>query len=155
MSWRFWIKIEGCDSDTFSLGNPTYTAVELPILGILPTSDMESDTKSAINGREINRGRIRRVLEITCSPNSTWDYGTITTDNVLYLTDVVLQRKFKRLVAPTAPKVLPDRYRDTVNFPITSDLIPFVFARYDVSNEKQWTSGNERLVLTCYARDLV
>jgi hypothetical protein len=33
-------------------------------------------------------------------------------------------------------------------------LIPFVFVRCDISNEKQWTSGNERLTLTCYQRDL-
>lgn len=154
MSWRFWVKVEGCDSDTFSTGNATYTAVELPIFGIFPTFDIESSSDVSMSGREISQRRIRRVLEITCVPNSTWDSGTITTDNVLFLLDTVLQRKFSRLVAPTAPKLLPDRWRDTVNFPLTAALIPFVFARCDISTEKQWTSGNERLVLTCYSRDL-
>jgi hypothetical protein len=72
----------------------------------------------------------------------------------MFLLDSVLQRKFVRLNAPDAPKVLPDRYKDSTNFPRTSALIPFVFVRCDISNEKQWTSGNERLTLTCYQRDL-
>lgn len=153
MAWRFWAKIEGCDSDSFSLGNPTYTAVEIPILGIFPGFDIESNTVKTIGGREIGQRKMRHKLELTTFPVSTWDPGTITTDNIMFLLDVVLQRKFTRLVAPTAPKILPDRWRDSTNFPLTAGLIPFVFARCDVSNEKLWGSGNERLTITMYSRD--
>lgn len=153
MAWRFWAKIEGCDVDTFSTGNATYTAVEIPIVGIFPGFDIESNTVTTIGGREIGQRKMRHKLELATVPVSTWDPGTITTDNIMFLLDEVLQRKFTRLVAPTAPKVLPDRWRDTTNFPLTAGLIPFVFARCDISNEKLWASGNERLTITLYSRD--
>lgn len=153
MAWRFWAKIEGCDVDTFSTGNPTYTAVEIPILGMFPNWDTESNTVTTIGGREIGQRKMRHKLELTTFPVSTWDPGTVTTDNIMYLLDVVLQKKFTRLVAPTAPKVLPDRWRDTTNFPLTAGLIPFVFARCETTNEKLWASGNERLTLTLFSRD--
>lgn len=154
---RFWVKIEGCDSDTFSTGNATYTAIQIPILGMFPTWDPESESKTAMTGRQISQRKIRRVLEVQFFPNSTWEENPSTylnTDSILFLLDSVLQRKFVRLNAPDLPKVLPDRYRDSTNFPRTSALIPFVFVNFDIQNEKQWTSGNEKVVLTCYARDL-
>lgn len=154
---RFWVKIEGCDVDTFSTGNASYTAIQIPILGMFPSFEIESESDVSIQGREIGQRKIRRSLEVQCFPNSTWMDNPVTylnTDSIMFLLDSVLQRKFVRLNAPDAPKVLPDRYRDSTNFPRTSALIPFVFARCEISNEKQWTSGNERLTLTCFSRDL-
>lgn len=154
---RFWVKIEGCDSDSFSLGNATYTAIQIPILGMFPTFEIESGSDVSMQGREIGQRKIRRALELVCFPNSTWMDNPPTylnTDSILFLLDSVLQRKFVRLNAPDLPKVLPDRYRDSTNFPRTSALIPFLFVRCDISNEKAWASGNEKLTLTCYARDL-
>ena len=155
MGWRFWIKIEGCDDDGFSIGNATYTAIELPVLGIFPSFDMSSDTITTMGGREIGQRKLRHKLELNILPVSTWDNGnTISTDHVMYLLNVVLQKQYTRLVAPTAPKILPDRWRDSTLFPNTAPLIPFVFARCDIGNEKIWASGTERLTLTIYARDL-
>lgn len=154
---RFWVKIEGCDVDSFSTGNATYTAIQIPILGMFPTFDIESGSDVSMQGREIAQRRIRRALELVCFPNSTWMDNPPTylnTDSIMFLLDSVLQRKFVRLNAPDAPKVLPDRFRDSTNFPRTSALIPFVFVRCDISNEKAWASGNEKLTLTCYSRDL-
>ena len=154
---RFWVKIEGCDVDTFSTGNATYTAIQIPILGMFPSFDIESGSDVSMQGREIGQRKIRRALELVCFPNSTWmDNPTtyLNTDSIMFLLDSVLQRKFVRLNAPDAPKVLPDRYRDSTNFPRTSALIPFVFVRCEIANEKAWTSGNEKLTLTCYSRDL-
>jgi len=155
MAWRFWAKIEGCDVDTFSTGHASYTAIELPILGIFPAFVIESNNVTTIGGTEIGQRKMRHKLELNMFPVSTWDNGnTISTDHIMYLLDTVLQKKYTRLVAPTAPKVLPDRWRDTTNFPNTATLIPFVFARCEVTNEKLWASGNERLTLTLYSRDL-
>jgi hypothetical protein len=154
---RFWVKIEGCDVDTFSTGNATYTAIQIPIVGMFPTFEIESDSDVSMQGREIGQRKLRRALEVQCFPNSTWMTNPPTylnTDSIMFLLDSVLQRKFVRLNAPDAPKVLPDRYRNSTAFPRTAGLIPFVFVRCDISNEKQWTSGNERLTLTCYQRDL-
>lgn len=154
---RFWVKIEGCDVDSFSTGNATYTAIQIPILGMFPTFEIESGSDVSMQGREIAQRRIRRALELVCFPNSTWIDNPPTylnTDSIMFLLDSVLQRKFVRLNAPDAPKVLPDRFRDSTNFPRTSALIPFVFVRCDISNEKAWASGNEKLTLTCYSRDL-
>ncbi|MCE2756099.1 MAG: hypothetical protein LW818_08955 [Ignavibacteriae bacterium] len=154
---RFWVKIEGCDVDTFSTGNATYTAIQIPILGMFPSFDIESGSDVSMQGREIGQRKIRRALELVCFPNSTWmDNPTtyLNTDSIMFLLDSVLQRKFVRLNAPDAPKVLPDRYRDSTNFPRTSALIPFVFVRCEIANEKAWASGNEKLTLTCYSRDL-
>lgn len=154
---RFWVKIEGCDVDTFSAGNATYTAIQIPILGMFPSFDIESGSDVSMQGREIGQRKIRRALELVCFPNSTWmDNPTtyLNTDSIMFLLDSVLQRKFVRLNAPDAPKVLPDRYRDSTNFPRTSALIPFVFSRCEIANEKAWASGNEKLTLTCYSRDL-
>jgi hypothetical protein len=158
---RFWIKIEGCDSDSFSTGNASYTAIQIPIFGMFPGFEIESSSQAAMNGREVSGRKIRKSLEIVCVPNSTYlsvasglPVGILNTDGIMFLLDEVLQRKFTRINSPDLPKVLPDRYRDSTNFPYTSSMIPFVFARCEVSNEKQWTSGNERLILTCFDRDL-
>lgn len=154
---RFWVKIEGCDSDSFSTGNATYTAIQIPIAGMFPSFTIESGSDVSMQGREIGQRRIRRALEVVCFPNSTWMDNPPTylnTDSIMFLLDTVLQRKFVRLNAPDAPKVLPDRYRDSANFPRTSGLMPFVFVRCDISNEKAWGSGNEKLTLTCHSRDL-
>lgn len=154
---RFWVKIEGCDVDTFSTGHASYTAIQIPIFGMFPTFDSESESQTSMQGREISQRKVRHVLEVQCFPNSTYLDNPPTylnTESVMFLISSVLQRNYVRLNAPDAPKVLPDRYRDSTNFPKTTALIPFVFARCDISNEKQWTSGNEKLVLTCYSRDL-
>lgn len=154
---RFWVKIEGCDVDSFSTGNATYTAIQIPIFGMFPSFDIESDSAVSMQGREISQRKLRRALEVQCFPNSTWldnPPSYLNTDSIMFLLDTVLQRKFVRLNAPDSPKVLPDRYRDSTNFPRTAALIPFQFVRCDIQNEKQWGSGNERLTLTCYGRDL-
>ena len=155
MGWRFWVKFEGCDVDTFSTGHASYTAIELPITGIFPSSGYESNTVKTIGGREIGQRRLRHSLEVNLFPVSTWDNGnTISTDHAMYLLDVVLQKKYARMVAPTAPKKLPDRWRDAILFPNTAPLIPFVFARFDMTNEKLWASGQEKLTLTLHSQDL-
>jgi hypothetical protein len=154
---RFWVKVEGCNVDTFSTGHASYTAIQIPIFGMFPTFDIESDSDVSMQGREISQRKIRRKLEVDCIPNSTWQNGLtgiLSTESIMFLLDTVLQRNYVRLNAPDSPYLLPDRWRDSTNFPLTAGLIPFVFARCDVSNEKQWTSGNERIVLTCYSRDL-
>lgn len=154
---RFWIKFEGCDVDTFSTGNASYTAIQLPIFGIFPSFDIESGSEVSISGREIGQRKIRRKLEINLFPNSTWQNnvaGLPSTDSALFLLDTVLQRKFTRINKPDAPKVLPDRWNDSTDFPLSAGLIPFVFARCDISNEKNWGAGMETLTVTCFARDL-
>ena len=154
---RFWVKIEGCDVESFSTGNASYTAIQIPILGMFPSFDIESGSDVSMQGREIGQRKIRRALELICFPNSTWEENPSTylnTDSIMFLLDTVLQRKFVRLNAPDAPKVLPDRFRDVTYFPRTKALIPFVFVRCQIANEKAWASGNEKLTLTCYSRDL-
>lgn len=154
---RFWIKLEGCNDSGFSTGNSSYTAIQIPIFGMFPTFDIESDSDVSMQGTEISQRKVRTKLEVQCFPNSTWmDAPTtfLNTDSILFMIDEVLQRKYVRINAPDSPKVLPDRYRDSTNFPRTTSLIPFNFARCEISNEKQWTSGNEKVVLTCYAKDL-
>jgi hypothetical protein len=158
MSWRYWIKFEGADVDTFSTGHASYTAVELPIFGISPGYTVESSNEVSMSGTEIGQRRIRVSLEVDCIPNSTWDSGTVTTDNIQFLLQTVLQKKYTRIVAPNAGtnnKQLPQRWRDSTNFPLTAGLIPFVFARCDFSNEKQWASGLEKFTITCYRKDLI
>lgn len=158
MSWRYWIKFEGCDVDTFSTGHASYTAVEFPIFGISPSYTVESANEVSMSGTEIGQRRIRVSLEVDCIPNSTWDTGTVTTDNIQFLLQNVLQKKHTRIVAPnpgTNNKQLPLRWRDSTGFPLTAALIPFVFARCDFSNEKQWASGLEKFTITCYRKDLI
>ena len=158
MSWRYWIKFEGADVDTFSTGHASYTAVELPIFGIQPSYTVESSNEVSMSGTEIGQRRIRVSLEVDCIPNSTWDPGTVTTDNIQFLLQTVLQKKYTRIVAPnpgTNNKQLPQRWRDSTGFPLTAALIPFVFARCDFSNEKQWASGLEKFTITCYRKDLI
>ena len=58
---RFWVKIEGCDVDTFSTGNATYTAIQIPIVGMFPTFEIESDSDVSMQGREIGQRKLRRA----------------------------------------------------------------------------------------------
>jgi len=154
MSWRYWVKIEGATESTFQPVN-TF-AVELPIFGICPSFQVESSNEVSMSGSEIGQRRIRVSLELDCVPVSTWDYGTINTDNVQYLLQEILQMPYTRIVAPTtAGYNLPTRYQSAGPFTYTKDLIPFVFARCDLSNEKQWASGLEKFTITCYRKELI
>lgn len=156
MSWRYWIKFQGATESTFQPVNTL--AVELPIFGISPSYTVESSNEVSMSGTEIGQRRIRVALEIDCIPVSTWDTGTVNTDNIQYLLQDILQKPYTRIVAPdpgTNFKQLPQRWRDATNFPKTAGLIPFVFARCDFSNEKQWASGLEKFTITCYRKDLI
>ena len=156
MSFRYWVKIQGATEATFQPVN-TY-AVELPIFGISPNYSVESSNEVSMSGTEIGQRRIRVSLELDCLPVSTWDTGTVNTDNIQFLLQTILQQKFTRIVAPDPGannKQLPLRWRDASSFPITAGLIPFVFARCDFSNEKQWASGLEKFTITCYRKDLI
>lgn len=158
MSWKFWIKIQGSSVSSF---NPLNTlSVELPIFGIHPTYQVESTSEVAMSGTEIAQRKIRVALELNIVPISTWDTGTVNTDNVQYLLKDILQQKYTRLIKPDAgtnDKKLPDRWDNSISFPYTTGLISsgFVFARCDISNEKKWASGLEQLTLTCFSRDLL
>lgn len=152
MSWKFWVKFEGSDDPTFQPINTL--GVELPIFGIHPSYQPESNNEVSMSGVEIGQRRYRNSLKVDCIPISTWDYGTVTTDNIQYLLRVVLQKKYTRIVAPTAPKKLPDRWTDATHFPYTAGLIPFVFVRNEYTNDEQWASGLEKFTITCYAKDL-
>lgn len=156
MSWRYWIKFQGATESTFQPVNTL--AVELPIFGISPSYTVESSNEVSMSGTEIGQRRIRVSLEIDCVPISTWDTGTVNTENIQYLLQDILQKPYTRIVAPdpgTNFKQLPQRWRDSANFPKTAGLIPFVFARCDFSNEKQWASGLEKFTITCYRKDLI
>ena len=156
MSWRYWIKFQGATEPTFQPVN-TF-AIELPIFGIQPSYTVESSNEVSMSGTEIGQRRIRVSLEIDCVPNSTWDIGTISTESIQYMLQTILQQKYTRIVAPDPGannKQLPLRWRDSTNFPLTAGLIPFVFARCDFSNEKQWASGLEKFTITCYRKDLI
>lgn len=158
MSWKFWIKVQGATESTFQPVNTL--SVELPIFGIHPVYSIESNTEVSMSGTEISQRRIRLALEIDFVPVSTWDSGTVTTENVQYLLRQILQQKHTRLIAPdpgTNDKKLPDRWRDAANFPLTTGLISsgFVFARCDIQNERKWSSGLEQLSMTCYRKELL
>ena len=139
--------------------NPAYPdnyQIALDILGIFPSFEVESETQTSMNGTQIGRRKYRTVLEIECIPFSTWDYQNITTtEATLYLIQEVLNRSFCRIKAANPPnEKLPDRYSDATNFPLTAGLLPFNFVKCDISMSKEWASGNEKLVLTCYAKTL-
>ena len=153
---RWKAKIEGCDSNSFSLGNATYRAITFDILGIFPTFQVESETQTSMNGTQIGKRKFRTVLEIDCIPLSTWDYQRITTTEAIkYLIDEVLGKDFCRIAAGNPPnEKLPDRYTDATNFPKTAALLPFNFAKCDIQITQQWGSGNEKLTLTCYAKNI-
>lgn len=146
--------IEGCDLSSFT--GATYNAIAFDILGIFPTYEVESETQTAMNGTQIGRRKFRTVLEIECIPFSTWDYQrTTTTEATKYLIDNVLSKAFCRIKAANPPsEKLPDRYSDSTNFPLTTGLLPFNFAKCDISMSKEWASGNEKLILTCYSKTL-
>lgn len=158
MSWKFWIKIEGATEPTF---NPVNTlGIELPIFGMHPTFETETNTEVSMTGVEIGQRRIRVKLDVECAPFSTWDSGTVSTENTMYLLTEILTQKYCRLVAPnpgTNDKKLPPRFANATNFPITTGLLSsgFNFARYDVSNEQKWASGLERVVLSVYRKELL
>lgn len=158
MSWRFWVKVQGATEPTF---NPVNTlAIELPIFGIHYSPEMESDTVVSMSGSEISQSKFRIKLDVECVPFSTWDSLTVSSETTVYLLKQILTKKHKRLIAPTPGldnKILPDRWRDTTNFPLTAGLISngFVFERNDVSNEKKWASGLEQMTLSVYAKDLL
>lgn len=158
MGWKFWIKIQGSTEPTFQPVNTL--SVELPIFGIHPTYQMESNSEVSMSGSEISQRKIRVVLEVDLVPVSTWDVGTVNTDSVQYLLRSILQMKHTRLIKPdvgTNDKQLPDRWDDSGNFPLTTQLMSsgFVFARCDISNEKRWASGLEKMTLTCYRKELL
>jgi len=153
MSWRYWVKFEGSNSAGFEPINTL--GVELPIFGIHPNYQVESSNEVSMSGTEIGQRRVRVSLEVDCIPVSTWDYGTVNTDSILYLLNDILQKKYTRIVEPTAPKQMPPRFQSVGQFEKMRALIPFVFARCDFSNEKQWASGLEEFTITCYRRDLI
>lgn len=153
MSWRYWVKFEGATEPTFQPVNTL--GVELPIFGIHPNYQVESSNEVSMSGTEIGQRRVRVSLEVDCIPVSTWDYGTVNTDSILYLLNDILQCKYTRIVEPTAPKQMPPRFQNAGQFTKMKALIPFVFARCDFSNEKQWASGLEKFTITCYRRDLI
>jgi hypothetical protein len=146
--------IQGCDNSGFT--GVTLSAIAFDILGIFPTFEVESETQTSMNGTQIGRRKYRTVLEIECIPFSTWDYQNITTTEATkYLIDNILSKSFCRIKAANPPtEALPDRYTDATNFPLTSALLPFNFVKCDISISKEWASGNEKLVLTCYAKTL-
>jgi hypothetical protein len=158
MSWKFWVKIQGATESTF---NPVNTlSIEVPIFGIHYTPEQESDSEVSMSGTEISQSKFRVKLDIECVPFSTWDSGTVSSETTMYLLQSILTKKHKRLIAPdpgTNDKKLPDRWRDTVNFPLTAGLFSsgFVFERHDVSNEKKWASGLEQMTLTVYRKTLL
>jgi hypothetical protein len=158
MSWRFWVKVQGATEPTF---NPVNTlAIELPIFGIHHSPEEESEVEVSMSGSEVSQSQYRIKLEIECIPFSTWDPLTINSDATIYLLQSILKKKHKRLIAPDPGldnKVLPDRWRDTTNFPLISGLLSsgFVFERNEVSNEKKWASGLEQLSLTVYSKELL
>ena len=135
---------------------PDNYSIALDILGIFPSFEVESETQTSMNGTQIGRRKYRTVLEIECIPFSTWDYQNITTTEATkYLIDNILSRTYCRIKAANPPnEKLPDRYSDATNFPLTSALLPFNFVKCDISMSKEWASGNEKLVLTCYAKTL-
>jgi hypothetical protein len=147
--------IEGSNNSAYpSVG--TY-AIAFDILGIFPTYEVESETQTSMNGTQIGRRQYRTVLEIECIPFSTWDYQRITTtEATLFLIQEVLDKAYCRLKAanPSNGEFLPDRYSDSTNFPLTSALLPFEFAKCEISMSKEWASGNEKLVLTLYSKTL-
>lgn len=158
MSWKFWIKLEGATEPTFQPVN-TF-GVELPIFGIHLIPNSESSSETAMSGSEISQTRTRIALEIDFVPVSTWDTGTVNTENNLFLINQILQQKHKRLIAPNPgsnDKKLPDRWRNATNFPLTTGLISsgFVFARFDMQNERKWASGLEKMTMTCYRKELL
>lgn len=156
MSWRYWVKFQGASESTFQPVNTL--AVELPIFGISPSYTVESSNEVSMSGNEIGQRRIRISLEIDCIPVSTWDTGTVNTDSIQYLLRTILQMPHTRIVAPdpgTNFKQLPQRWTNAASFPLTAGLIPFVFARCDFSNEKQWASGLEKFTITCYRKELI
>ncbi len=154
MSWRYWVKVQGATESTFQPANTL--AVELPIFGIHPGYSVESSNEVSMSGSEIGQRKIRVSLELDCVPVSTWDYGTINTDNVQYLLKEILQQKHTRIVAPTTSGYnLPPRFQSAGSFTYTKALIPFVFTRCDFSNEKQWASGLEKFTITCYGKELL
>ena len=139
--------------------NPAYPdnyQIALDILGIFPSFEVESETQTSMNGTQIGRRKYRTVLEIECIPFSTWDYQNITTTEATkYLIDNILSKTYCRIKAANPPnEKLPDRYSDATNFPLTAGLLPFNFVKCDISMSKEWASGNEKLVLTCYAKTL-
>lgn len=146
--------IEGCDSSTFT--GATYNAIAFDILGIFPSFEVESETQTSMSGTQIGRRKYRTVLEIECIPFSTWDYQRITTTEATkYLINNILSKSFCRIKAANPPnEKLPDRYSDATNFPLTTGLLPFNFVKCDISMSKEWASGNEKLILTCYAKTL-
>jgi hypothetical protein len=154
---RWKAKIEGCDVSTFNVNHATYRAIAFDILGIFPTFQVESETQTSMNGTQIGKRKFRTVLEIDCIPFSTWDYQRITTTEATkYLIDEILSKNFCRIATPNPAngERLPDRYSDSTNFPKTSGLLPFNFAKCDIQIAQQWGSGNEKLTLTCYAKSI-
>jgi len=147
--------IQGSNNSTFP--TPGTYSIALDILGIFPTYEVESETQTAMNGTQIGRRKFRTVLEIECIPFSTWDYQRITTtEATLYLIQEILDKSFCRIKTadPANGERLPDRYSNATNFPKTAALLPFNFAKCDISMSKEWASGNEKLILTCYSKTL-
>ncbi len=146
--------IQGSNDSSFP--SPGTYAIALDVLGIFPSYEVESETQTSMNGTQIGRRKFRTVLELECIPFSTWDYQRITTtEATLYLIQEVLSRSFCRIKAANPPtEALPDRYTDATNFPKTAALLPFQFVKCDISTSKEWASGNEKLILTCYAKTL-
>lgn len=146
--------IQGSNDSSFP--SPGTYAIALDVLGIFPSYEVESETQTSMSGTQIGFRKYRTVLEIECIPFSTWDYQRITTtEATLYLIQEVLNRSYCRIKAANPPtEALPDRYTDATNFPKTAALLPFNFAKCDISMSKEWASGNEILVLTCYAKTL-
>ena len=144
--------IQGSNDSSF----PDNYSIALDILGIFPSFEVESETQTSMSGTQIGRRKYRTVLEIECIPFSTWDYQNITTTEATkYLIDNILSRTFCRIKAANPPnEKLPDRYSDATNFPLTAGLLPFNFVKCDISMSKEWSSGNEKLILTCYAKTL-
>ena len=146
--------IQGSNDSSFP--SPGTYSIALDVLGIFPSYEVESETQTSMSGTQIGFRKYRTVLELECIPFSTWDYQNITTtEATLYLIQEVLNRSFCRIKAANPPtEALPDRYTDATNFPKTAALLPFNFAKCDISMSKEWASGNEKLVLTCYAKTL-
>lgn len=147
--------VQGCDNSAFTGGS--LTSIALDILGIFPSYEVESETQTAMNGTQIGRRKFRTVLEIECIPFSTYDWQRITTtEATLYLIQEILSKNFCRIKTanPANGENLPDRYNDSTNFPKTTALLPFQFVKCDISMSKEWASGNEKLILTCYSKTL-
>ena len=146
--------IQGSNDSSFP--SPGTYAIALDVLGIFPSYEVESETQTSMSGTQIGFRKYRTVLELECIPFSTWDYQNITTtEATLFLIQEVLNRSFCRIKAANPPtEALPDRYTDATNFPLTAGLLPFNFVKCDISMSKEWASGNEKLVLTCYAKTL-